>query len=31
MWFEDKARYKNLNDAILKVVNDQPEEQQEQV
>ena len=29
MWFEDKAKYKNLNDAILKVVNDQPEEQQE--
>lgn len=29
MWFEDKSKYKNLNDAILRVVQGQPEEQSE--
>ena len=29
MWFEDKSKYKNLNDAILRVVQGQPEEQPE--
>ncbi len=29
MWFEDNSKYKNLNDAILRVVQGQPEEQPE--
>ena len=29
MWFEDKTKFRNLDDAILRVVNGQSEEQTE--
>ena len=29
MWFEDKTKFRNLDDAILRVVNGQAEEQPE--
>ena len=31
MWFEDKAKFKNLDDAILRVINGQSEEPSEVV